>query len=53
MRFGIGIDIIDIKSDRSILTKVDQGVIWSYTSSEAEELVRSLFDELKELSKTL
>ena len=49
----VRIDIIDIKSDRSILTKVDQGVIWSYTSSEAEELVRSLFDELKELSKTL
>ena len=49
----VRIDIIDIKSDRSILTKVDQGVLWSYTSSEAEELVRSLFDELKELSKTL
>ena len=46
-------DIIDIKSDRSILTKVDQGVLWSYTSSEAEELVKSLFKELRELSKTL
>jgi hypothetical protein len=49
----VRIDIIDIKSDRSILTKVDHGVVWSYTSSEAEELVKSLFKELKDLSKTL
>lgn len=49
----VRIDIIDIKSDRSILTKVDQGVVWSYTSSEAEELVKSLFKELRDLSKTL
>ena len=49
----VRIDIIDIKSDRSILTKVDQGVVWSYTSVEAEELVKSLFKELKDLSKTL
>ncbi len=49
----VRIDIIDIKSDRSILTKVEQGVLWSYTSPEAEELIRSLFQELKELAKTL
>lgn len=49
----VRIDIIDIKSDRSILTKVDQGVVWSYTSSEAEELVKSLFKELRDLSRTL
>ncbi len=49
----VRIDIIDIKSDRSILTKVDQGVAWSYTSPEAEELVSSLFAELKDLAKTL
>jgi hypothetical protein len=49
----VRIDIIDIKSDRSILTKVDQGVLWSYTSPEAEELVRSLYKELKDLAKTL
>lgn len=49
----VRIDIIDIKSDRSILTKVDQGVHWSYTAPEAEELVKSLFKELKDLSKTL
>ncbi len=49
----VRIDIIDIKSDRSILTKVDQGILWSYTSPEAEELFVSLFDELKELSRTL
>jgi hypothetical protein len=49
----VRIDIIDIKCDRSILTKVDQGVSWSYTSQEAEDLVQSLFKELKELSSTL
>ena len=49
----IRIDIIDIKSDRSILTKVEQGVQWSYTSAEAEELVRNLYLELKDLAKTL
>jgi len=49
----VRIDTIDIKSDRSILTKVDGGITWSYTSPEAEELVKSLFAELRELSKTL
>ncbi|MFA6527271.1 MAG: pyridoxamine 5'-phosphate oxidase family protein [Candidatus Babeliales bacterium] len=49
----VRIDIIDIKSDRSILTKVDQGIMWSYTSSEAEELLKSLFKELKDLAKVL
>lgn len=49
----VRIDIIDIKSDRSILTKVDQGVAWSYTSSEAEELVENIFAELKDLARTL
>ena len=49
----VRIDTIDIKSDRSILTKVDQGVLWSYTSGEAEELISSLFTELEDLSKTL
>ncbi len=49
----VRIDIIDIKSDRSVLTKVDSGVRWSYTSWEAEELSKALMDELKELSETL
>lgn len=49
----VRIDIIDIKCDRSILTRVDQGVIWSYTSDEAEELIKCLFKELEDLSKTL
>ena len=49
----VRIDIIDIKSDRSILTRVDQGVLWSYTSAEAEELLNNLFNELEELSRTL
>jgi hypothetical protein len=49
----VRIDIIDIKSDRSVLTKVESGVTWSYTSWEAEELSVALFNELKDLAKTL
>lgn len=49
----VRIDIIDIKSDRSVLTKVDSGVRWHYASWEAEELCTALLDELKDLSKTL
>ena len=49
----VRIDIIDIKSDRSILTRVESGVKWSYTSAEAEELVANLYRELRELARTL
>ena len=49
----VRIDIIDIKSDRSVLTRVDSGVKWSYISKEAQELCESLLGELKELSDTL
>lgn len=49
----VRIDIIDIKCDRSILTRVDQGVTWNYTSPEAEDLINSLFIELKTLAQAL
>lgn len=49
----VRVDIIDVKSDKSVLTKVDAGVRWSYVSAEAEEISRSLMGELKELSETL
>ena len=49
----VRIDIIDIKSDRSVLTRVEQGVRWSYASWEAEELLKGLLNELKDLAKTL
>lgn len=49
----VRIDIIDIKSDRSVLARVDSGVRWSYTSWEAEELSRALMNELKELAASL
>lgn len=49
----VRIDIIDIKSDRSILTRVDSGIRWSYASPEAEELCTGLLNELKELSLKL
>jgi hypothetical protein len=49
----VRIDIIDIKSDRSVLTKVESGVRWTYTSLEAEQLTKALMGELKELAKSL
>lgn len=49
----VRIDVIDIKSDRSTLTKVDSGVQWSYTSADAEELCVALLSELKELARAL
>ena len=49
----VRIDIIDIKSDRSVLARVESGVKWTYTSSEAEELSKALMGELKELARTL
>jgi len=49
----VRVDIIDIKSDRSVLTKVDSGVRWSYASWEAEELLKALMNELQEISTML
>ena len=49
----VRIDIIDIKSDRSVLTRVESGVNWTYTSWEAEELSKALLNELKDLVQTL
>lgn len=49
----VRVDIIDVKSDRSVLVNVDSGIRWSYTSPEAEELGIGLMNELKELSQTL
>ncbi len=49
----VRIDIIDIKSDRSVLTRVESGVRWSHTSSDAEELSDALMNEIKELSESL
>ncbi len=49
----VRVDIIDIKCDRSILTRVESGVSWSYTSPEAQEVLGALYGELRELSQTL
>lgn len=49
----VRIDVIDVKNDQSVLSKVEGGVRFSYTSFEAEELSRAVMNELKELSIAL
>lgn len=49
----VRVDTIDIKSDRSVLTRVDAGVRWSFTSPEAEEMTQALMTELKDLAQVL
>lgn len=49
----VRIDVIDIKSDRSILVRIEDGIKWSYTSPDAVELLKYLFKELEELARTL
>ena len=49
----VRIDVIDVKSDVSVLVRVDCGIRWSYTSKEAEELSVNLLHELKDLAGTL
>ncbi len=49
----VRLDIIDIKSDKSPIVRVNKGVSWAYTSPEAEELGNALMGELKELATSL
>jgi hypothetical protein len=49
----VRVDITDIKCDRSILTRVERGIEWSYTSVEAESLIKNLFLELRDLARVL
>lgn len=49
----VRIDIIEIKNEHSVLTKIDAGVQWSYISPEVEEFGEALMDELKNLAETL
>lgn len=49
----VRIDVIDIKSDRSILVRIEDGIKWSYTSNESAELLQYLFKELEDLARTL
>lgn len=49
----VRIDIIDIRDDRSILTKVDKAVEWSYTTPDARDVQNTIFKELRELARTL
>lgn len=49
----VRVDIIDIKCDRSVLTKVDKGPQWSFTDPSAKDVLDTIFSELRELSRTL
>ena len=49
----VRVDIIDVKSDRSVLVRIDSGVRYSYTSAESKELMDALMGELEDLSRTL
>jgi len=49
----VRIDIIDIKNDQSVLININTGVQWSFTSVDAQDVIDSLFQELRELARTL
>jgi hypothetical protein len=49
----VRIDIIDIKCDQSVLSTIDRGVQWSFTSPDAQDVIDSIFQELRELGRTL
>lgn len=49
----VRIDVIDVKNDQSVLSKISTGARFHYTSFEAEELSRAVMNELKELSISL
>jgi flavin reductase (DIM6/NTAB) family NADH-FMN oxidoreductase RutF len=49
----IRIDIVEVKSDRSLLVSVDAGIQWSYTSPDAQELGKALMEELEDLAGML
>jgi hypothetical protein len=49
----VRIDIIEIQNEKSLLTTIDAGVQWSYTSPDAQEVGEALMDELKELASVL
>ena len=44
----VRIDIIDIRDDRSILTKIESGAQWSFTSPDARDVQNTIFKELME-----
>jgi hypothetical protein len=49
----VRVDIIEVKTDRSVLATVNSGVQWSYTSSDAQELGEALMEELQDLATIL
>lgn len=49
----VRIDIIDVQVDNSPLLKIDKGVEWSFVSDNAKDVSDSIFEELRELARTL
>lgn len=47
------LDITEIKKDTSSLVTINQGIKWSHTSDDAEDLYKFMYEELKELSFSL
>lgn len=49
----VRIDIIDVQVDNSPLLTINKGVEWSFVSDNAKDVSDSIFEELRELARTL
>jgi len=49
----IRIDVMDVRSHKSVIARIDQGISWIYNSLEAQKLSENLMSELEELSRKL
>lgn len=49
----IRIDVVDVRNNRSIISRIDRGVSWIYNSTQAQELSKNIILELKELARIL
>jgi hypothetical protein len=46
-------DIIEVKSDRSLLVDIEKGIQWRYVSPDAQELSQAIMEELHDLAAVL
>ena len=47
------IDVVDVRNNKSVIARIDQGTRWIYNSPEAEDLSINLIKELKELARII